>query len=170
MSSDRRARGDLIVVWKSQYKLGFYREGNLADVEGDGAACFDVALGFEPVGAKTVRGDGKTPEGWYWVAWKIPEGKTSFYKALYVNYPNEDDAARGLREGQISQATHDRIVSRAKKKSTVTDSILGSLIEIHGSGNWPRNWTLGCVALDNGDMDWLYDASAGGKTAIRILP
>jgi len=154
-----------IVVWKSEYKLGFYRDGKL-----DTDACFDIALGFEPEGAKTVQGDGKTPEGWYWMSWKIPYGQTSFYKALYVNYPNADDAALALSEGRINQAEHDRIVRSANKRSTVTDSSLGGLIEIHGSGNSPKNWTLGCVALDNDDMDWLYDAAVSGKTAIRILP
>ena len=169
----------LIVVWKSRYQLGFYRDGKIASTgkseeigtEGrDIPACFDVALGFEPEGAKTTQGDGKTPEGWYWMSWKIPHGQTSFYKALYVNYPNAEDAALALGEGRIDQATHDRIASAASKHSTVTDSPLGGLIEIHGSGNSPRNWTLGCVALDNSDMDWLYDAAVSGKTAIRILP
>jgi hypothetical protein len=171
IGADRRAAGTLIVIWKSHYKLGFYEAGRLVEQAGSGdPTCFDVALGFEPEGHKTVRGDGKTPEGWYWVSWKIPLGKTSFYKALYVNYPNAEDAAAGLAAGRVDQATHDRIVQRAAKRSTVTDSKLGSLIEIHGEGSWPRNWTLGCVALDNPDMDWLYDASIGGKTAIRILP
>ena len=159
------------MIWKSHYKLGFYESGQLAEQAGSGdPACFDAALGFEPEGHKTVRGDGKTPEGWYWVSWKIPQGKTSFYKALYVSYPNAEDAAAGLTTGRIDQATHDRIVRAAGKRSTVTDSKLGSLIEIHGEGSWPRNWTLGCVALDNPDMDWLYDATVSGRTAIRILP
>ena len=169
----------LIVVWKSEYKLGFYRDGKIesagksdeSGTEGqDVPACFDVALGFEPEGAKRTQGDGKTPEGWYWMSWKIPHGQTSYYKALYVNYPNSEDAALALSEGRIGQGEHDRIVRSANKRSTVTDSALGGLIEIHGSGNFPRNWTLGCVALDNDDMDWLYDAAVSGGTAIRILP
>lgn len=166
-----QVKGDVILVMKSRYKLGFYRQGELVEVEGeDRRACFDIALGFEPVGHKLRQGDGRTPEGWYWVSWKIPKGETSFYKALYVNYPNADDAEVGLKSGLIQQAMHDRIVRSAGKRSTVTDSALGALIEIHGSGSYPKNWTLGCVALDNNNMDWLYDSSAGGKTAILIVP
>lgn len=166
-----QVEGDVILVLKSRYKLGFYRGGQLVDLDGEERrACFDIALGFEPVGHKQRQGDGKTPEGWYWVSWKIPEGQTSFHKALYVNYPNADDARAGLDRGLISQATHDRIVAAAAKRSTVTDSALGGLIEIHGSGSSPKNWTLGCVALDNPDIDWLYDASTGGRTAILIVP
>ena len=171
IASDGRAVGDLIAIWKADYKLGFYRAGALVDRGGEaGPACFDVALGFAPRGHKTVRGDGKTPEGWYWVSWKIPLGRTSFYKALYVSYPNERDGAMALAEGRIDGATHDRIARAARNRSAITDSPLGSLIEIHGEGSWPRNWTLGCVALDNVDMDWLFDESVGGKTAIHILP
>ena len=171
IAADSRASGTVIVIWKSKYKIGVYDGGQLAQVPArELPACFDIALGFEPEGAKLTQGDGKTPEGWYWVSWKIPQGQTSYYKALYVNYPNGDDAALALAEGRIDQATHDRIASAASKHSTVTDSPLGGLIEIHGSGSRPRNWTLGCVALDNQNMDWLYDAAVPGGTAIRILP
>ena len=171
IAADSRAAGTVIVVWKSKYKLGFYDGGQLYQVpDRETPACFDIALGFEPEGAKRTQGDGKTPEGWYWMSWKIPYGQTSYYKALYVNYPNAEDAAVALAEGRISQAEHDRIASAASKKSTVTDSPLGGLIEIHGSGSRPRNWTLGCVALDNQNMDWLYEAAVSGGTAIRILP
>ncbi len=171
IADDRRSANTLIVIWKSEYKIGFYDARQLSTVERTSSpACFDMALGFAPEGAKRTQGDGKTPEGWYWVSWKIPKGQTSYYKALYVNYPNGGDAAIALGEGRIDQATHDRIVSAANKRSTVTDSPLGALIEIHGSGSRPRNWTLGCVALDNENMDWLYEASESGGTAIRILP
>jgi murein L,D-transpeptidase YafK len=171
IADDSRSDDTLIVIWKSEYKVGFYDHRQLSTVERtQSPACFDVALGFAPEGAKRTQGDGKTPEGWYWVSWKIPKGQTSYYKALYVNYPNAEDAAIALREGRVDQATHDRIASAASKHSTVTDSPLGALIEIHGSGSRPRNWTLGCVALDNENMDWLYEASVSGRTAIRILP
>ncbi len=171
LASDPRTDGTLIVVWKSRYKLGFYDRDAIAELPGEGrAACFDIALGDRPEGPKRTQGDRKTPEGWYWVAWKIPYGSTSFYKALYVSYPNEDDAALALSEGRIDQRTHDRIVAAARSRSAVTDTSLGSLIEIHGSGSRPRNWTLGCVALDDEDMDFLYDAAIPGKTAIFLAP
>ncbi len=170
IAGDSRAKGTLIVVWKSEYKLGFYRKGKLGSVTEGEPACFDVALGGHPEGPKRRQGDQKTPEGWYWVSWKIPHGSTSFYKALYVNYPNAEDAAHGLQAGLIDQRMHDRIVSAASKHSTVTDSALGALIEIHGSGSQPPNWTLGCIALDNPDMDYLFDATESGQTAIYIQP
>ena len=171
IAGDSRAKGTLIVVWKAEYKLGFYNKGKLGVVsEGGEPACFDVALGGAPEGPKLQQGDQKTPEGWYWVSWKIPLGSTSYYKALYVNYPNASDAAKGLASGLIDQRMHDRIVSAAGKHSTVTDSALGALIEIHGSGSQPPNWTLGCIALDNPNMDYLYDATVSGQTAIYILP
>jgi hypothetical protein len=176
IAADTRAQGTLIMVWKSEFKLGFYDAGELQTVPVDGGggvgrpACFDIAMGDRPVGPKRTQGDRKTPEGWYWVSWKIPYGSTRYYKALYVNYPNAEDAALALSEGRIDQRTHDRIVSAAAQRSTVMDSPLGSLIEIHGSGSNPRDWTLGCVALDNENIDYLYDAAEAGKTAIYLAP
>src|SRR5258708_440110 len=74
----------------------------------DVVKAFDVAFGFTPTGSKEIEGDGKTPEGEYFVCVKNPESR--FYLSLGLNYPNEADAKRGLESGLITEAEHDAVI------------------------------------------------------------
>jgi murein L,D-transpeptidase YafK len=115
---------------------------------------YKVALGRVPVGGKEQEGDHKTPEGIYSVAAKIAHSK--FHLGLLISYPNEADR------------------ERARKRGVKT----GGAIEIHGLGEkygWvgaahrARDWTDGCIAVTNEEIDEIYPMVAVG-TVVEIRP
>jgi murein L,D-transpeptidase YafK len=115
---------------------------------------YKVALGGQPVGAKDRQGDHKTPEGIYSVDAKNPNSQ--FYKALHISYPNQADRANARKLG-VSP---------------------GGDVEIHGLGSkWGwlgakhrlTDWTDGCIALTNEEIDEIYPLIKVG-TPIEIRP
>ena len=150
----------LIVVKKKDRKLHLYDEGKLVKT-------YDVGLGFAPSGDKQTQGDGKTPEGEFYIFTK--NAKSRFYLSLGVSYPSIDDAERGWREKIISKKARDQIVKAInKKKMPPQNTKLGGEIYIHGGGAL-NDWTLGCVALSNEDVKELFDAVPVG-IKVRIEP
>lgn len=128
---------------------------------------YRIGLGNNPTGAKQRQGDGRTPEGTFYVCVKNPKSK--YHLSLGLSYPTPADAARGLREGLITQAQHDAILAAHKKRATPPwNTALGGEVFIHGSGSG-SDWTLGCVALDDADMDELYALIEKG-TSVEIRP
>lgn len=128
---------------------------------------YKIALGFTPAGDKEVEGDGKTPEGNFYIFTKNAESK--FYLSLGVSYPSVDDAERGLKEGIISQEEHDAIIEAIKeKKMPPQNTKLGGEIYIHGGGRM-LDWTAGCMALPDEEMKELFDAIPIG-TPVEIVP
>lgn len=128
---------------------------------------YSIALGFSPEGNKEKQGDGKTPEGNFYVFTK--NEKSKFYLSLGLSYPNIEDAARGLKEKIITQNQYDRIVKAVKeKKSPPQNTALGGDIYIHGGGI-QSDWTWGCVALERGNIKELFDIIPVGAT-VRIEP
>jgi murein L,D-transpeptidase YafK len=121
-----------------------------------------IDLSVYYVGDKSRRGsyrnpeDWKTPEGMFYVTWK--RNTSSFYKALVLSYPGPGHASRGLRQGTISQENFARIVKANQILETPPmNTLLGGWIEIHGNGIDGRaNWTRGCVALENDDIDLIW--------------
>lgn len=153
-------KNPLIVVRKKERKLHLYDEAKLVKT-------YDIGLGFAPVGDKERQGDGKTPEGEFYIFTKNP--KSNYYLSLGVSYPSIDDAARGWREKIISKKEHDAIVKAINEKKTpLQNTKLGGEIYIHGGGA-ANDWTLGCVALANEDIKELFDALEV-KTKVRIEP
>lgn len=119
-------------------------------------------------GPKQREGDGRTPEGRYHICSKNPLSK--YHLSLGVSYPNEPDAQRGYEAGLIDSACLSRIISSAERPPW--DTPLGGFIMIHGqpdSGARTGDWTAGCIALSNDDMDILYSMAAIGD-AVVILP
>ena len=149
-----------IVVKKSLRILELWQGNSLV-------GSYSIGLGWNPVGHKQVEGDGKTPEGEYYVCFR--NGNSKFYKALGVSYPNKSDAAAALADGRIDQSTYNRI-ARAIDRGECPDwyTALGGNILIHGLGG-TSDWTAGCVGVDNDVMDILYDYCPMG-TRITILP
>lgn len=128
---------------------------------------FSIGLGWEPEGHKQVEGDGKTPEGEYYVC--VRNSNSSFYLSLGVSYPNKEDAAAALEDGRIDNNTYDRIVNAIDKGQCPDwNTALGGAIMIHGCGG-SLDWTAGCVAVDNDVMDLLFEYCPIG-TKITILP
>jgi murein L,D-transpeptidase YafK len=109
---------------------------------------YDVALGFEPRGHKQFEGDGKTPEGQYFISYKNPQ--SDFHLSLKISYPNEADIAFAREQGKSP----------------------GGDIVIHGGPKKPitsRDWTWGCVAVSDRELEVIYSMVKVG-TPIFILP
>ena len=103
---------------------------------------FDAELGKNWVGHKHERGDKATPEGMYKIARKLDSRKTNYYKALLLDYPNEEDLAAFRSE-----------IARGVLSSSAK---IGGLIEIHGNGGKGIDWTEGCIALTDKEMDLVF--------------
>jgi murein L,D-transpeptidase YafK len=109
---------------------------------------YDIALGFAPEGHKQFEGDGKTPEGAYYITHKNPDSR--FHLSLGISYPNEADIAFAEAQGKDP----------------------GGEIFIHGGPKGPvrnRDWTWGCVAVSDREMEMIY-AMVNPGTPIYILP
>jgi hypothetical protein len=128
---------------------------------------YPVALGPQPKGDKCLRGDGRTPEGDFIVCVKNPSSK--YHKGLGLNYPSPRHAKEAFQLGAISAGEYSKIILANDRKALPPDSTcLGGDIFIHGGGPI-GDWTLGCVALRNSDIDELYEAIPVG-TPVRIMP
>ncbi len=138
---------DLVRVLKSEHRLELLSKGKVTHQ-------FKVALGNHPIGPKRQEGDGKTPEGNYILDYK--KSDSAFHHAIHISYPNHTDmisaAARGVKPG--------------------------GQVMIHGQKNgldWFESisqhfdWTNGCVALSNKDMDIVWALVKEG-TKIEISP
>jgi L,D-peptidoglycan transpeptidase YkuD (ErfK/YbiS/YcfS/YnhG family) len=145
---ESRQTGDsVILVDKLRRRVTIYRAGQ-------SVVRFPAELGANGLRRKEHAGDRATPEGMYTVVQIKEAPRTKFHKALLLNYPNDEDRMRfalGQRRGEIS--------ARAG---------IGSLIEIHGAGGEGRDWTDGCIALTNEDMDRLFQQVRLG-TAVTIV-
>jgi len=126
----------------------------------------DMVLGFAPAGDKEVEGDGKTPEGEYYVCAKNSDSK--FHLSLGLAYPSKKDAARGLAAGLISETDNDEIVTAlGEGKMPPQKTALGGEIYIHGGGV-EGDWTKGCVAIKNEEVEDLFKLIPAG-TKVTIL-
>ncbi|MFN4050959.1 MAG: murein L,D-transpeptidase family protein [Acinetobacter junii] len=119
---------------------------------------YPIRLGFNPIGHKQFEGDGKTPEGTYTIDWRNPQ--SAYYKSLHISYPNPNDLA----------------YAKQRQKSA------GGDVMIHGTVPTPatafpasftymprKDWTLGCIAVTNADMDEIWQLVKNG-TQIIIHP
>lgn len=128
---------------------------------------YEIVLGFDPKGDKEIEGEGRTPEGEFYVFTKNPESK--FHLSLGISYPGIDDAGRGLKEKLISQEEYDEIaLAIAERRMPLQKTKLGGEIYIHGGGT-ESDWTDGCVALKNEEMTELFEAITVGAK-VKILP
>lgn len=143
----RLARVDLLQCVKHERKLYAYRDGEVV------MTC-NVALGREPRGHKVMEGDGRTPEGRYTISGARHD--SDFHLSLHISYPNAEDRARARALGVRP----------------------GGQIKLHGldpgieaewhDRHWLFNWTNGCIAVTNAEMEELWDSVALG-TPIEIL-
>ncbi len=149
-----------IVVRKGARRLTLYAGG-------EAVREFPIALGFNPEGDKARQGDGRTPEGTFYVC--VKNERSLFHLSLGLSYPNEEDAARGLRDKLITRRQYERIVNAIRnQRRPPWDTRLGGEIFIHGNGA-TGDWTWGCVALENKEIKELFDAVPMGTT-VRIEP
>jgi murein L,D-transpeptidase YafK len=148
-----------IVIRKSDRVLELYDGEKLIK-------SYTVVLGFAPEGDKEREGDGKTPEGEFYLFTKNPESK--FHLSLGVSYPSKDDAKRGLAAGIISKTEHSDIVTAIEAgKAPPQKTALGGEIYIHGGGV-ERDWTWGCVAMKDEEIEELFNAiPVGAPVSIK---
>jgi hypothetical protein len=137
----------VFLVDKLKRKLHVYAAGRRI-------ATYNAELGVKGLRQKLHSGDQATPEGRYRVTQVRGPGRTQYYKALLLDYPNNEDRARfasGQRTGAVPRRAG-----------------IGSLIEIHGDGGQGRDWTDGCVALRNDDMDRVFARAQQGMTVTIV--
>jgi murein L,D-transpeptidase YafK len=126
-----------------------------------------IVLGFAPVGDKEVEGDGKTPEGEFYVFTKNPQSR--FHLSLGLSYPSKADAKGGLKANLISKDEFESINKSIEEGvMPLQKTRLGGEIYIHGGGT-EGDWTDGCIALNNKEMTELFSLIAVG-TKVTILP
>lgn len=131
-----------VVVYKDARKLYLMHHDAIL-------AQHDIDLGFAPAGHKQYEGDGKTPEGRYLIDRRNPN--SSFHLSIGISYPNRQDVE----------------VARSAGKSP------GGDIFIHGEasplGKRGPDWTAGCIAVTNEEIEWIYAMVRDG-TVIDIYP
>jgi len=153
-------RAPRILVKKGERKLFLYSGDKLLRT-------YHIGLGLNPVGDKIRQGDRRTPEGDFYIFTK--NDKSAFYLSLGISYPNAAHAQRGLRDGLITRAQYDAIMQALKAGTAPPQNTkLGGDIYIHGNGAG-SDWTWGCVALEDRDVQELFKAIPVG-TPVRIEP
>lgn len=149
-----------LVVKKKKRELQLYDSEKLVKT-------YRIALGFASEGDKNREGDGKTPEGEFYIFTKNAQSK--FYLSLGISYPNAEAAKRGLKAKLITKRERDEIVEAVKnKRMPLQNTALGGEIYIHGGGS-RSDWTWGCVGLENEEIKELFDALSVG-TNVKIEP
>lgn len=136
-----------IVVNKSQRQLCIYNQETLLKT-------YTIALGFDPIGHKEQEGDGKTPEGLYRVCAKNPN--SAYHKSLKVSYPNSLDKKQAKEKG-VPPGDHIMIHGLGKNFSSL------------GKNHIKKDWTLGCIALTDEEIEEIFTAADIGTT-IQINP
>lgn len=141
---------------RAKHSLKIYKAERRMEmwVGGERVRTFKVGLGGNPKGDKVRQGDSKTPEGTYYVAWKNP--KSSFHLFLGLSYPMPRHAKAAVRSGRMTKAVATKIKKRVKKRGIPPQlTPLGGYVGIHGGGGG-ADWTLGCIAVSNAEIEWIY--------------
>lgn len=132
----------------------------------------NIAIGRNGSGFKKKIGDDTTPIGTYRIGWI--NTKSSFYKFYGFDYPSVTNANEALLSGLISKSNHSAIINAHKKTKTPPQNTrIGGQIGIHGLGKGDEevhkmmNWTHGCVAITNEQID-LLDKWVGEGTEVKI--
>jgi murein L,D-transpeptidase YafK len=160
-SHSRQAEAPIIHVWKARHEM-WLQEGEHI------VRTFEVSLGTNPIAAKLLRGDNRTPEGRYYICEKRPQSR--FRHFLGISYPNIDDAERAFTAQLISADEWAAIFFANLRQTTPPwQTAMGGHVGIHGYGGHapvPADWTEGCIAVSDADIDYLYDRVPLGTRVI----
>ena len=138
---------DRVVVLKREHVLQLLSHGKVVKT-------YKVALGGDPAGPKTRQGDHKTPEGVYILDFR--NAHSQFYKSIHISYPNAGDRAAAHKNGV----------------SPGGDVFVHGLPNGYGSigaAHRLKDWTDGCIAVTDDEIDEIWLAVADG-TPIEIRP
>ena len=134
-----------------------YKEKRILELYGDEKLIgrFKIALGGAPIGDKDKEGDKKTPEGKYYICTRNDKSKYKLF--LGLNYPNVQDAQRGLQNGLIEELAFKDIKDEIENgKRPDWNTPLGGAVGIHGGGIL-SDWTSGCIALSDDDIEIIWE-------------
>lgn len=145
--STENLKADRIIIKKKDRKLVLLAGGQELK-------SYKVALGGNPIGAKMKEGDGRTPEGLYFIDKHDPN--SSFHWSLHISYPSASDRERARRDGV--RPGGDIMIHGIKNG-------LGFIGRLHRFADW----TQGCIALTNPEIEEIYKAVPDG-TPVEIRP
>jgi murein L,D-transpeptidase YafK len=137
------ATADRVLVLKAERKLLLLHGERVLKT-------YRISLGEHPVGRKTMEGDGKTPEGKYVLDWH--NAQSDFYRSIHISYPNQADVARAAKLG--APPGGDLFIHGQPK-------------DYQGPDKQSGDWTDGCIAVSNAEMDEIWRAVPDG-TPIEI--
>lgn len=141
------AMADKVLIEKKDRRLTLLSNGKTLKV-------YKVALGRNPTGKKLKEGDKKTPEGAYTIDRR--KERSSYHRALHISYPNSADIAQ----------------AKARGVSPGGDIMIHGLpngIGFVGNFHVKRDWTLGCIAVTNPEIEEIWRAVPDG-TLVEIVP
>lgn len=146
-ASEPEPHADRVLVLKKERTLHLLRADRVLK-------SYKIALGGDPVGPKTRQGDHKTPEGVYVLDFR--NAHSQFYKSIHISYPSG----------------RDRVAARQKGVSPGGDVFVHGLPKGYawvGASHRLKDWTDGCIAVTNQEMDEIWRA-VGDGTPIEIRP
>ena len=138
---------DKVLVLKSERKMQLIKNGEVVRT-------YKIALGNNPIGHKQKEGDERTPEGNYVLDWRNEQ--SHYYKSMHISYPNAEDKRQ----------------AKAKNVSPGGNIMIHALpngMGYIGTGHTANDWTDGCIAITNEQMDELWGSASNG-TPIEIKP
>jgi murein L,D-transpeptidase YafK len=141
-------KADKVVVIKSKRVMLLLNNGEILKA-------YRISLGKHPVGHKTRQGDQKTPEGTYVIDSRIPDSK--FYLALHISYPNDSDIKNAQKLGIDPGG------------DIVIHGLPNGLGKKIGKLHRMTDWTDGCIALTNSEIEEIWKLIPDGTT-IEIKP
>jgi len=140
-------KADRIVVYKAQRRLELRRDGQVIRF-------YHIALGPHPIGPKVERGDGKTPEGTYFIDRR--NMASEYHLSLHISYPETADIKRAA-------------ALKVDPGANILIHGEPNILNHEGKANLLKDWTAGCIALHNTDMDEIWRLVDDGVT-VEIHP
>jgi murein L,D-transpeptidase YafK len=138
---------DRIVVLKKKHQMLLFDGERIVKT-------YSVALGYGGLKPKRREGDHRTPEGIYQVDWRNPASR--FHLALHVSYPDESDKARARRR-------------HVRPGGDIMIHGLGSEFSDLGAKHNLEDWTDGCIAVTDAEMDEIWKL-VPDRTPVEIRP
>ena len=140
-------RVDRVVIEKSKRTMTLYKQGQ--EIKS-----YNIALGRDPVGHKCMQGDNKTPEGVYFIDYRI--SNSIYHKALHISYPNMVDVERAK---ALGVSPGGKIMIHGMKQDKLW----------MGTVHYLFNWTNGCIAVMNNEIEEIW-MLVSDWTPVEIRP